>query len=100
MKLKGSVLAVLVGLNVLLLLALFIQVDPTPQARAQAGGGGRGYVCVTAAATGADFEILYIADLAGRKLHYFAPSDPRNRTLEYLGARDLNADFRNEETKP
>lgn len=102
MRLKRVILMMLIGVNLLLMMALFIQVDPTPQAKAQAGGagGGRGYLCATAAAAGLDCEVLYIADLGGRKLYYFAPTNPQTRALEYLGVRDLKTDFRNEGTKP
>ncbi|MCC7292125.1 MAG: hypothetical protein IT449_08715 [Phycisphaerales bacterium] len=98
---RRSLVVALVGVNLLLALGLLLAADPLPTAYAQAGaGGGRGYLCATAAVSGQEFEMLYIADLQGRRLYALGPINAQTKALEFLGVRDLRADFRGEAPAP
>ncbi len=91
---KQTLIALLIGLNVLLAGALVVSSYSLPAAHAQTGGAGGSYVAATAAIDGQQFEILYVLDLSTRRLHAFAPTNIQTKRLEHLDERDLEADFR------
>jgi len=91
---KQTLIAFLVGLNLLLAGALLLSGDVLPAARAQSGGSVGNYLAATAAIDGQQYEILYVLDLSTRRLHAFAPTNIQTKRLEHLDERDLEADFR------
>ena len=92
MKKKHSVIAALAALNVALVWLLIAQAAPMPTAMAQAArAGGGGYVCATARAAGRTYEVLYMIDLATRRLHTFYPD--RGKLIFTAVPRDLEKDF-------
>lgn len=94
MKRKQFVIASLAAVNVLLLTVLISFATPLPTANAQAGrSGGAGYVCASARAAGRTYEVLYMIDLATRKMHSFYPD--RGKLLFSAVPRDLDKDFGN-----
>ena len=90
---KRSLIALLAGVNLILLLVLFSHVSPLPTAFAQAGRGGGGYICATAKPSGRTFEVLYMIDLAARKLHAFYPASPQSKQFAHAEPRELDKDF-------
>ncbi len=93
MNAKRSLIAFLAGVNLLLLALLVSYVAPLPTAHAQMGRGGGGYICATAKPSGRTFEVLYMIDLAARKLHAFYPASPQSRQFGHSEPRDLDKDF-------
>lgn len=91
---KRSLIALLAGLNLFLLALLLSQVSPLPSAFAQAGrGGGGGYICATAKPSGRTFDVYYMIDLSGRKLHAFYPASPQFKEFAHAEPRELDKDF-------
>jgi hypothetical protein len=91
---RRCILAVLVALNVALVLALVTPVRVLPAAHAQAAGArGAGYLCVTAKPAGQTYDVLYVLDQGGQKLHAFYPANPQNRQLVRADTRDVKKDF-------
>ncbi len=90
---KRSVIALLVGLNLFLLAALVMESVPAPAAFGQAGARAGDFVCVTAKAGGQTYDVLYILDVPGRKLHALYPPSQRERQVVPARPRDLDKDF-------
>jgi len=93
MNMKRSLIAILTGINVVLLILLVSSIAPLPTAFAQAGRGGGGYICATAKPSGRTFEVFYMIDLAARKLHAFYPASPQSKQFAHADPRDLDKDF-------
>ncbi len=91
---RQSLMVLLVGINLFLLAVLLVGSYSLPAAGAQTTGAAGGFVAVTAAADGEEYEVLYVLDLAVRKLHAFAPTNVQTKRLKYLDTRDLEADLR------
>lgn len=88
---KRSLIAGLIGLNLLLFAVLLMSSIQSPSAYAQAGGRPGNYITVTAKAAGQSFDVLYMLNPATRKLNAFYPA----RGGKYILApeRDLISDF-------
>lgn len=84
---------ILTGLNLALLAAMVLSRPWLPSAMAQGSGGRGGFVSVSAKVAGQNYDMLYILDVAERKLHGFFPGNVQTRELTYAGNRDLKADF-------
>ncbi len=93
---KRVIIAALAGLNFVLLATLLLGSYSLPQANAQPRAGGRSgdFVAVTAQAPGQSYDVLWLLDMADRRLHAFYPQDLQSRRLGYGGFRDLQKDFR------
>jgi len=93
MKTKQFVLVSLVAVNAVLVFLLVGQAAPMPTALAQAARpGGGGYVCATAKAAGRTYEVLFMIDLATRRMHVFFP-DNSGKLITTDEPRDLDKDF-------
>ena len=90
---KRSIIAALLGANLLLAGALILASQPTPLAQAQGAARSRGFVSVTAKASGQSYDMLYVLDVPGRKLHGYFPASGRGGRLKKTAARDLAQDF-------
>lgn len=92
---KRSLLACLLGLNCILAAVFLVgSVTSSPQAFGQAPAvGSSNTICVTAKASGQTFDVVYLLDVQGHKLHAFLPSGPQTRQLAYGGVRDLERDL-------
>lgn len=89
---KRSAIALLVGLNLFLLAALVMEAVPAPTAFGQVGARPGDFVCVTARAGGATYEVLYVLDVPGRKLFGLYPPG-QDRQLKASRPRELDKDF-------
>jgi hypothetical protein len=89
---KRSIIAALVGLNLVLLATLVLKTTSPQAAFAQRRGGSQNFVAVTCRAD-KDFDALYMIDLSQRKLHCFVPNRDRSGSVVYAGVRDLKTDF-------
>ena len=89
---KRSVIAALVGLNLVLLATLVLRVYAPPTAFAQRRGAAYNFVAVTCRAD-KNYDALYMVDLAQRRLHCFVPNRDQTGRVVYAGVRDLGADF-------
>lgn len=89
---KRTLLGALVGLNLYLLAALIFSVDLLPAAYGQRAGASTNYVAVTCRAD-KDYDVLYLLDLAQRRLHCFVPNRDRKGGVTYGSSRDLTVDF-------
>ena len=89
---KRSVIALLVGLNVLLLFAL-VAGSHSPPAYAQGGMRSGEYLAVTAKVAGQTQNVLYVLDVRERQLYAFFPTKANTTQLVTLGPRDLAKDF-------
>ena len=90
---KPVLLALLAGLNLVLVLALLSVNNSLPAARAQAGGRGGEYLCVTAKPAGQAYDVLYVLDQASNKLHAFYPASPPSKQMLKAEPRDVRKDF-------
>jgi len=91
---RRSLIALLAGLNLFLLALLLSQAAPMPSAFAQVGrGGSGGYICATAKPSSRTFEVLYMIDLATKKLHAFYPASSQSKQFAHAEPRDLDKDF-------
>ncbi len=90
---RRSGIVLLAGLN-LFLLGLLIAGTYSPNAAfAQAGGRSGGFLTVTAKAAGQSYDVLYVLDVPGKKMHAFYPKRGQGRKYAYGKFRDLKADF-------
>ncbi len=91
---RRSIIALLVGLNVLLGVIMLAGARFLPTASAAGKGARAGdFMCVTAKPAGQSFDVVYILDKAERKLHAFYPTSARAPKYSYGKSRDLGADF-------
>ncbi len=90
---KRSVIAILVGVNLILLGALMMQSYALPAAFGQGGGRPGDFVCVTAKAAGQTYDVLYVLDVPARKLYGFYPPSGQAKRLTTAPPRDLAKDF-------
>lgn len=92
---KRSIIALLVGVNLLLLAVLLVATYSPPAAYAQARGMPGNFVAVTAKAAGQNYDVLYLLDRQQQKLHAFYPQRTGGKKYGYgYGKyRDLKADF-------
>ena len=90
---KRSIIAALFGVNLMLAGALILASQPTPLALAQRAARSGGFVSVTAKASGQSYDVLYVLDVPGRKLHGYYPAAGRGGRLKKTAARDLSKDF-------
>ncbi len=89
---KRSIIVGLVGLNVFLLVAMVLSTWSLPKAFAQRAGAASNYIAVTCRAD-QDFDVVYIVDLAQRRLMCFVPDRNLKGKMVFGGDRDLGADF-------
>lgn len=89
---KRSIVAGLVGLNVLLLAGIVLSGYSLPAAFAQRSGASSNFVAVTARVD-ANYDALFLVDLGNRKLHCFTPNRDRTGDVQYAGQRNLERDF-------
>ena len=91
---RRPLIALLAGVNVLLLLALLAGTHSPPAAYAQGGmrAGGE-YLTVTAKVAGQTQNVLYVVDVRGRQLFAFYPAAANTTQLGAIGPRDLAKDF-------
>ncbi len=95
---KRSVIVALVGLNLFLFALLALSSYSPTMAFAQAGGRAGDFSCVTAKAAGQSYDVVYVLDRQGRKLHAFYPG--AQGKFAYGKFRDLTADFRGQPKNP
>ena len=89
---KRSVVVGLVVLNLVLAAAVLLSAFSPPRAFAQRMGLSEEYIAVTARAD-KNYDILYLIDLADRRLHCFQPLQDRSGKIVYGAFRDLAKDF-------
>jgi len=94
---KKKLIVVLLSVNAALLLALILTAGATP-ARAQVFGGGIDYLLATGQIT-SSAEVLYVMDLAKRRLMAFR-YDATNRRMLPVRGRRLRDDFRRASEEP
>ncbi len=82
----------LVVLNAVLAAAVLLSAFSPPMAFAQRPGYAQEYVAVTSRAD-QDYDVLYMINLAERKLHCFVPLRDRSGRVAYGASRDLAQDF-------
>ena len=98
---KGSKLvALLVGLNLMLVATLVAALLQLPVAMAQAGGRGGEFLTAAGKAAGRTYEVQYLLDVSKRKLYAIYPSNPSAKELAIAPPRDLVADFGDAGQKP
>lgn len=90
---KPVLLALLIGLNLVLVLALLSVNNSLPAAWAQGGGRAGEYLCVTAKPAGQAYDVLYVLDQAAHKLHAFYPGQPPSKQMLKAEPRDVRKDF-------
>jgi hypothetical protein len=90
---KRSVIALLVGVNLLLLFALLASSHAPPAAYAQGGMKTGEYLAVTAKVAGQTQNALYVLDVRERQLYAFFPTSASSTQLALIGPRDLAKDF-------
>jgi len=90
---KRSVIALLVGANMLLLFALIMGTLAPPAAYAQGGVRAGEYLAVTAKVAGQTQNVLYVLDLRERQLYAFFPTGANTTQLSNIAPRDLAKDF-------
>ncbi|MHC4067289.1 MAG: hypothetical protein ACYSUI_22685 [Planctomycetota bacterium] len=90
---KRSVIAALVGINLFLLAALILSSYSPPAAYAQRVGGAWNYIAVSCEVD-ESYDVFYLVDLGDRRLHAFVPSQKQDGSIEYVGSRSLESDFR------
>ena len=90
---KRSLIAILVGLNLVLLAALLMGSYSLPAAIGQGTARAGNFVCVTAKAAGQSYDVLYLLDVRSRKLYGLYPTGARPVRLTATAPRDLAADF-------
>lgn len=91
---KNSIVILLVGANLALIATLVLFSSPPDAAYGQTTPMGQNYVMV-AGEIRDGVDALYVIDLANRRLHVFIPTrDQANRTVIYVGWRDLHKEFR------
>jgi hypothetical protein len=90
---KRGVIVALAGLNLVLLAAIILSVWSPPAAYAQRIGGSANFIAVTCEAD-ESYDVFYLVDLPNRALHAYVPSRKQDGTIEYVGSRNLERDFR------
>lgn len=90
---KRCIIAILGGINLLLAAALILASQPAPSAFAQRGARAGNFVSVTAKASGQSYDVLYVLDVPGQKLHGYYPAGGRGGNLIATPPRDLAQDF-------
>ena len=93
MPTKRSLIVALVGVNLFLLAALLLSSYAPPAAHAQRVGGAWNYIAVSCEVD-ESYDAFYLVDLSQRRLHAFVPSQQQDGSIEYVGSRSLEADFR------
>ena len=93
MPTKRSLIAALVGVNLFLLAALLLSSYTPPAAHAQRVGGAWNYIAVSCEVD-ESYDAFYLVDLGQRRLHVFVPSQQQDGSIEYIGSRSLETDFR------
>lgn len=93
MSLKRTAIALLVGLNLLLLTALVFSSYSLPAVYAQGNPRAGDFICATAEVGGQRYDVLYVVDLPSRKLHAFYSTSARGKQLMAAPPRDLARDF-------
>ena len=91
---KRSLIVFLIGVNLFLLALLIVGSHAPPSAFAQQGGRAGDFSLVTAKAAGQSYDVVYVLDRPGRKLHAFYPKTLQGQ-FDWAGFRDLDKDFRN-----
>ena len=91
---KRTIVVMLAGLNLFFLALMIAGSTSPPAAYAQKGGRAGEFSCVTAKAAGQSYDVVYILDRPGRKLHALFPTAGRGKKFEYAQFRDLDKDFR------
>lgn len=97
---KRSIIAGLVGVNLLLLGLMVVETYSLPAAFA-AGGRGGTYACVTAKVAGQSHDVVYVLAQTrnGDKLHAYYPTSIQANKFGHAKPRDLDKDF-DRNTKP
>ncbi len=90
---KRSWIALLVGVNAMLIVALLAQVVSLPTALAQASRRGGKPVCVTAKGSGQTYDVLYVLDPSQAELLALYPGGGPGSKLKATPPRDLKKDF-------
>ena len=92
---KRGLMALLLGVNLLLLVVLLGSVVRLPEAFAQSSPKDAQFFTITAKAAGQSYDVLYMLDLGqgAPRLHAFYPSARHAQRLSYAGCRDLDVDF-------
>ncbi len=90
---KRCAIALLVGLNLLLLAVLVFSSYSLPFAHALGDGRPGDFASVTAKAGGQSYDVLYVLDLPDRKLYAFYSTSAQTRRLAAAPPRDLSLDF-------
>ncbi len=90
---KRALTVLLVGINLILALALVLSVSSGSTALAAQGRSTGSFMCVTAKATGQTYDVVYLLDSRGEKLHALYPINPQFKKLGNAQFRDLKADF-------
>ena len=91
--LHRAMVVLLVGLNLVLLAVLVSATNRMPAAFAQAGLRPGDFVCVTAKPLGQSYDLLYVLDVAERKLHAVYPVGAQTPQLRAIPPRTLAQDF-------
>jgi len=90
---KRSIIVLLAGLNMMLFGLLVAGTYSLPSAYGQAKGRAGDFVNVTAKAKGQNYDVIYVLDTEGQKLHAFYPANTQTRKYGYGKFVDLAAEF-------
>ena len=90
---KKSVIACLVGLNLLLFGLLIAGSYSLPAALAQGKGAPGDFISVVAKPSSQSYDVIYLLDTRSERLHAIYPSNLQQRSYGYGGSVDLKADF-------
>ncbi len=91
---KRSLIALLAGVNLLLLAVLLGGSYSLPAAYAYQSRGRPGdFACVTAKAQGRSYDVLWVLDVPERRLHAYYPESPQTKQYVPVVPRNLKADF-------
>lgn len=89
---KRALVALLIGVNAVLMTALTLTAWDLPKAHAQVAPLGSNYLMVSAVIA-ADHDALYVVDLSTRLMHMFEV-DRTTKQFILRSTRDLKQDFR------
>jgi hypothetical protein len=91
---KRATIVLLVGINLVLLATLIIGNYQLPAAYGQAAPLAQNYLMVAGEVRDGQ-DVLYVIDLASRRLHAFITNRTQNdRRIFHAGVRDLQREFR------
>ncbi len=91
---KGTLVTLLIGINLFLLTAIVFTAFQPPAAHAQASGGAANFMMLTGEVQQSQ-DVLYLFDLPNRNLHVIEGRRAgQGARLVYHGGRNLNQDLR------